>query len=76
MKLFPSFCLILTLVFLLNPAYVFSVESSSELSAADTKLVLLEEKAKRLKTLQEEIRQKQTEIDTHLDILRVRINRT
>lgn len=76
MKLCSYFYLVLTLIFLSNPASAFSDESSSELSAADQKLILLEAKVSRLKTLHEQIRQKQAEIDKNLDVLKVQIHRS
>ena len=76
MKSSTYFCFILTLVSLFHPVLVFSDESSSELSRADQKLILIEAKVNRLKTLQEKIRQKQAEVDEQLDTLKVWIARS
>ena len=75
MKLFP-YGVAFALVLLLNPAHVFSIESSSELSGVDQRVVLLEAKVNRIKALQEKIHQKQAEVDSQLDVLKMRIHRS
>lgn len=76
MKLCCRFYLAFALIFLVYPVRAFSDEASSELSRADQRLILLEARAKRIKTLQEQIRQKQIEIIKNLDVLEVRIRRS